>query len=141
MDAALKAYRADHSTVGWQGFYGTEFRNITFTGERQAAEATLDRYQTYQLDDRRIRKLATSGQLRAAIALCTSYAPGDSNYAFDQYDKSLAALIAINQNAFAGAIDGGRHDLRGWPLIPWIAGLAILALTVGGIVPRVTEYR
>lgn len=141
LDDALRAYHADTADVGWQGFYGTEFHNITFSGERQAAEATLARYQAYQLDDRHIRQLATSGQLRDAIAFCTSYAPGASNYAFDQYDKALAALIAINQNAFNGAIAGGRHDLRGWPFIPWVAGLAILALTVGGIVPRITEYR
>jgi hypothetical protein len=141
LDSALRAYRTDPGTVGWQGFYGTEFRNITFTGERQAAETTLARYQTYQLDDRHIRQLATSGQTRDAIAFCTSYAPGASNYAFDQYDKALAALIAINQNAFTAAIDDGRHDLRGWSFIPWLAGLAILALTVGGVVPRITEYR
>ena len=141
LDGALRAYRNDHATVGWQGFYGTEFRNITFTGERQAAETTLERYQTYQLDDRRIRALATSGKLSDAIAFCTSYAPGASNYAFDQYDKSLAALIAINQKAFTGAIDDGRSDLRGWQFVPWIAGLAILALIVIGVVPRITEYR
>jgi lipopolysaccharide export LptBFGC system permease protein LptF len=138
---ALRAYQADTGNVGWQGFYGTEFRNVTFIGEREAAEATLARYQSYQLDDRHIRQLATSGQLRDAIAFCTSYAPGESNYAFDQYDKALAALIAINQNAFASAIAGGRNDLRGWQVVPWITGLAILALSVGGIVPRITEYR
>jgi hypothetical protein len=141
LDSALRAYRADSGNVGWQGFYGTEFRNITFTGERPAAETTLARYQTYQLDDRHVRQLATSGQLRDAIAFCTSYAPGASNYAFDQYDKALATLIAINQNAFTAAIDNAQHDLRGWSFIPWLAGLAILALTVAGVVPRITEYR
>lgn len=141
LDGALRAYNADHADVGWQGFYGTEFHNITFAGERQAAEAALARYQTYQLDDRHIRQLATSGQLREAIAFCTSYVPGASNDAFDQYDKALAALIAINQTAFTGAIDGGRHDLRGWRVIPWIADVVILALTVGGTVPRIIEYR
>jgi hypothetical protein len=141
LDTALRAYRAGRGDVGWQGFYGTEFRNITFTGERQAAETTLARYQTYQLDDRHIRQLAASGQLRAAIAFCTSYAPGESNDAFDQYDKALAALIAINQNAFAAAIDDGQQELVGWGFIPWLAGLVILALTVAGLVPRITEYR
>jgi hypothetical protein len=141
LDAALRAYRGDHANVGWQGFYGTEFRNITFTGERQAAETTLARYQSYQLDDRRIRQLVASGQLRDAVAFCTSYAPGASNDAFSQYDKALAALIAINQNAFTAAVDGGRRDLRGWQLIPWIVGLVILGSTVGGVVPRITEYR
>lgn len=112
----------------------------TFAGERQAAETTLAGYQAYQLDDRHLRQLVASGRLRDAIAFCTSYAPGASNYAFDQYDKASASLIAINQNAFNAAIDDGRHDLRGWQFIPWIAVLAMLALTVAGVVPRITEY-
>jgi hypothetical protein len=137
---ALAAYH-DHGDVGWNGFYGTEFRNITFTGERAAAETTLQRYQTYQLDDRRIRALAGAGRLSDAIAFCTSYHPGDSNYAFDQYDQALAALIAINTNAFIHAVTDGEHELDGWtPGL--LAGCAtILALTVTGVWRRLAEYR
>jgi hypothetical protein len=138
---ALTAYHNNHDTIGWHGFYGTEFRNITFTGERDAAETTLQRYQTYQQDDRRIRHLATTGHLRDAIALCTSYHPGDSNYAFDRYDQALAALIAINQNAFEHAIHDGDNDLRGWSVIPWATAVAIAALAVLGPRARLTEYQ
>ena len=66
-DVALRAYRKDSADIGWQGFYGKGFRNITFVGERALAEKTVETYQIYQADDRRIRRLATSGQLRAAI--------------------------------------------------------------------------
>ena len=97
LDAALQAYNKRHTDVRLGGYFGTELRNITFAGERAAADETLIRYQIYQRDDRRIRSLATGGDLRAAIAFCTSYQPDDSNYAFGQYDRALTTVIAINQ--------------------------------------------
>ncbi len=137
---AVTAYH-DHGDVGWNGFFGTEFRNITFPGERGAAVTTLMRYQTYQLDDRRIRALVDAGHLGDAIAFCTSYAPGASNDAFDQYDEALAALIAINTNAFNQAVDDAGHELDGWtPTL--LAGCAtLIALTVAGVWRRLAEYR
>lgn len=138
---AIDAYRSDHGDIGWTGLYGTEFRNITFTGERSAAETALLRYQTYQQDDRRLRTLATTGHLPEAIAFCTSYAPGRSNDAFDRYDKALAALIAINTDAFAGAVDDGDHELDGWTAGLLLAGAVLLGLIVAGIWPRLAEYR
>jgi hypothetical protein len=138
---AITAYQHDNTTIGWNGFFGTEFRNITFTGERAAAEATLMRYQTYQLDDRRIRALVNAGHLHDAIALCTSYRPGDSNYAFDQYDEALAALITINQNAFNQAIADGGRELDGWTPGLLSGCAVILTLMIIGVWPRLAEYR
>jgi hypothetical protein len=62
---AAKAYAANHSDVRFGGYLGSEFRNITFNGERAAAEQTLVRWQVYQRDDRRIRALNVSGNRRA----------------------------------------------------------------------------
>jgi hypothetical protein len=137
---AITAYR-DRRDVTWNGSFGTEFRNITFTGERAAAETTLLRYQTYQLDDRRIRALVNAGRLSDAIAFCTSYHPGDSNYDFDQYDQALAALIAINTNAFNQAIADGEHELDGWTPALLTGCAVMLALTVTGVWRRLAEYR
>jgi hypothetical protein len=138
--AALTAYH-DRGDIGWTGFFGTEFRNITFTGERAAAVTVLTRFQTYQLDDRRIRSLLSSGLRSDAIAFCTSYHPGDSNYAFDQYDRALAALIAINIKAFNQAVADGEQELDGWTPALLVSGAAILALTVAGAWRRLAEYR
>jgi hypothetical protein len=138
---AITAYQQANTNIGWTGFYGTEFRNITFTGERAAAETTLLQYQTYQRDDRQIRALVAAGRLRDAIAFCTGYAPGQSNYDFDQYDKALAALIAINQDAFSQSITDGDHEIDGWTPALLVACVVILALTVIGIRPRLAEYR
>ena len=135
--AALRTYPKSPDDPEWHGYYGVEFRNITFVGERAAAEKTLQKYQIYQADDRRIRRLTTTGQLRAAIAFCTSYDPGQSNYAFDQYDKALAALIGINQRAFDQSVADGAHELDGWTVM---AGLLVLGLLLLGLRGRLAEY-
>jgi hypothetical protein len=139
---AIGAYHASHADVRFGGYFGVEFRNITFAGERAAAERTLAAYQVYQRDDRRIRALNRSGDLRAAIAFDTSYAPGNSNWAFTQYDNALTGLIAINQRAFTGAISAGQQDMNGWTsYIPAGAAILVIVLVLAGIRPRLAEYR
>jgi hypothetical protein len=139
---ALSVYRADHADVRFGGYFGVEFRNITFAGERAAAEKALAAYQVYERDDRHIRALNRGGNLRAAIAFDTSYAPGNSNWAFTQYDNALVALIAINQRAFTGAISAGQQDTTGWTwLIPGAALVGISILVLAGVRPRLAEYR
>jgi hypothetical protein len=139
---ALRAYQARNSDVRFTGFFGTELNNITFPGERAAAEKTLAAYQVYQLDDRKIRAMATTGDLRAAILFCISTSPGNSNYDFGQYDAALTALIAINQHAFDGAIADGDRETGGWTgLIPGLTVLLLAASVFVGVRPRLAEYR
>jgi hypothetical protein len=139
--AAVDTYHVDAEDIDWRGYYGTEFRNITFPGERAAAENVLHLFQAYQIDDRHIRDLRDDGDLQGAIAFCTSYQPGQSNYVFDQYDRALATLIAINQTAFDTTITHSEHDLRGWTLIPWLALAGLVVLLAAGTWPRFAEYR
>ena len=82
--------------VNFGGYLGAEFRNITFPGERVAAGQALAAYQVYERDDRHIRALNQAGDLRQAIAFDTSYASGNSNWAFTRYDRAL--------------VDAGRHQ-------------------------------
>jgi hypothetical protein len=139
---AMAAYRANNADVRFGGYLGAEFRNITFVGERAAAQNALATYQVYERDDRHIRALNARGNLRGAIAFDTSYATGNSNWAFTQYDNALVSVITINQNAFNAAIAAGQQGLRGWTgLIPAITVLLILALVLAGVRPRLVEYR
>jgi hypothetical protein len=145
-DAALarviSAYRTDNADIRFGGYLGTEFRNITFTGERAEAESALAAYQVYERDDRHIRALNRDGNLRGAIAFDTSYARGNSNWAFTQYDDALTALIAINQHAFDQAISSGQRDVHGWTaIIPAAAVALIIAAVLAGVRPRLAEYR
>ena len=120
---------------------GAEFRNITFPGERAAAEETLARYRDYQADDRTIRALVTAGHLDRAVAFCTSYAPGASNHDFEAYDQSLERLIAINQNAFDRTVRAGVTRLDGWAAALWAGSALTLVLSALGVRGRLGEYR
>ncbi|MBC3842500.1 hypothetical protein GXW82_26845 [Streptacidiphilus sp. 4-A2] len=139
--AAIDDYQADHARIDFGGFLGAEFHNITFPGERAAAEATLTAYQKYQLDDRHLRALMTSGQLGAAVAYNTSLAPGGSNADFALYDAALTKLIAINDDAYQNAAASGRSELS--DRLPLLAGgsLVVMVLCLLGARPRLAEYR
>jgi hypothetical protein len=139
---AIGAYRANHADVRFGGYLGAEFRNITFTGERAAAERALAAYQVYERDDRHIRALNARGELSAAITFDTSYAPGNSNWAFEQYDNALVAVIGVNQRAFSEAIQAGHQGVRGWTgVIPAGAVVFLVAAVLVGVRPRLAEYR
>jgi hypothetical protein len=140
--SAIKAYRANHADVGFGGYFGVEFRNITFPGERAAAEKTLYAYQVYERYDRHLRALNQHGDLSAAIAFDTSVAPGNSNWAFYRYDTALVSIITINQRAFTQAITASEHGTAGWTgPIPALAVLAALILVLAGTRSRLAEYR
>jgi hypothetical protein len=116
--AALSAYQQNNNEIQWLGYWGDEFRNIAFPGERQAAELSMKRFQVYERDDRKLRKLNNTGQLVAAITFDTSYKMGSSNWAFSQYDDAQVQVIDIDENAFNQAIADGLHALDGWTVIP-----------------------
>ncbi|MHA6758105.1 hypothetical protein [Streptacidiphilus sp. PAMC 29251] len=141
LGSAVTAYQGNQADVGFGGFYGTEFRNITFPGERAAAEKALTTYQAYQLDDRKIRALVAEGRLRDAIAYCTSLAPSGSNADFAAQDAALRQVTAINSAAFAAAVAHGRGELS--TRIPLLAGDAalVLLLCLLGVRPRLAEFR
>jgi hypothetical protein len=139
--SAINAYDADHSNVDFGGFYGTEFNNITFPGERAAAEATLTAYQKYELDDRTLRGYVDSGQLDTAVSYNTSLAPGGSNADLALYDAALTKLIGINFSAYQSAAATGGSELS--DRLPLLAGgtVAIMLLCLVGVHPRLKEYR
>lgn len=144
-DAALaadvRAYQADNTDVRFGGYLGTEFRNITFTGERAAATRALLAYQVYEKDDRKLRAMAKTN-LAQAIAFDIGTGPGQSDWAFNQWDGALGSVITINENAFTAAIRDGHTTGSPWiALIPAIGTALIAALAIAGTRPRLAEYR
>jgi len=166
-DAALatdiSAYQANHADVRFGGYLGTEFRNITFTGEPSAATKALLAYQVYERDDRRLRALAAGGgamtggngargigatasggrqRLSQAIAFDIGTSPGQSDWAFSNWDAALGSLIAINEKAFTAATTAGTRTGSGWARVVPVVGIAVIAgLTVAGAWRRIGEYR
>jgi hypothetical protein len=139
--ADIKAYQRDNADVRFGGYLGAEFRNITFPGERQAAVAALLSFQRYEKDDRTLRGLAAKSPA-AAVGYDIGTAPGQSDWAFNQYDAALSGVIAVNSRAFTAAVHDGGGGGTGWELLfPGLGLVLVAVLTVVGVRPRLAEYR
>jgi hypothetical protein len=126
--------------VRFGGYLGTEFRNITFPGERAAAVRTLLAYQVYERDDRKLRALAKTN-LPAAVAFDIGTAPDQSDGAFNTYGADLSSVIAINSAAFADAIQAGQGDTATWNVVfPAVGAVLLAGLVLAGVRPRLAEY-
>ncbi|MGW6395317.1 hypothetical protein ACWFR1_33570 [Streptomyces sp. NPDC055103] len=136
-----KAYQANHEDKRFTGEFRRELDNITFPGERAAAERTVEAYAVCQRDDRTIRSLVAAGREREAVAFCISWEPGRSNAHFGAWMSALDEVTAINSDAFDAAADDGRAAVTGH--LPWSVGglLAAAALAVLGLRSRLAEFR
>ncbi|MFB7502525.1 hypothetical protein [Streptomyces broussonetiae] len=139
--ATWQAYRADHHDLRFTGEFRRELDNITFPGERAAAERTVDAYAVYQRDDRKIRALLAAGRESEAAEFCMGWEPGTSNARFEAWMVALDKVTGINRAHFDSSVDEGRAAVDG--LLPWAGGLlaAAVLLTVLGLRPRLAEFR
>ena len=92
-----------------KGYLADELNNITFAGELAAAEETLLKFLDYLKIDQQIRDLKDE---RQAVDLCLGTQPGQSDWAFDQFDQALGKTIKINRDALR-LEPGGRRRLAG----------------------------
>ncbi|MFE1308656.1 hypothetical protein [Streptomyces sp. NPDC058755] len=136
-----QAYETDHHDLRFTGEFRRELDNITFPGERAAAERTVRAYVVYEHDDRKIRSLVATGQERAATEFCMGWEPGTSNAHFGAWMAALDRLTDINRAHFDSSVRDGRSTVD--TLLPWAAGLllASMALTALGLRPRLAEFR
>jgi hypothetical protein len=136
-----QAYRSDHHDLRFTGEFRRELDNITFPGERAAAEKTVDAYAVYQRDDRKIRALLAAGKDHEAAEFCMGWEPGTSNAHFGAWMAALDTVTGINRAHFASAVGEGRSAVSG--LLPWAGGLLLAgaALTALGLRPRLAEFR
>lgn len=137
-----RAYQADHHDLRFTGGFRRELDNITFPGERAAAEKTVEAYAVYQRDDREIRALPAAGKADQAVEFCSmGWEPGTSHAHFGAYMAALGQVTEINRAHFTASADAGRSAVTG--LLPWTGGLllAAAALTALGLRPRPAEFR
>jgi hypothetical protein len=139
--AARTAYLGDHADLRFTGYLGDEFRNITFPGERAAAERALAGWTAYQHDDHVTRTDLATDRLGTAIAFNTSYAHGGSNYEFAQWDDAMSADVAVNEHAFTTGAHAGQSELRTDETVLAVCWALALAATVVGVRPRLAEFR
>ena len=115
------------------GYLGDELANITFTGEKAAADATLAAWGDYLTIDRRIRDLEGAGRTAEAVDLDVGSKEGQSNWAFARFNNALARVTEINQRAFEGAVAASEGlvdtTLLGCVAVAWL--LACLGVWIG----------
>ncbi len=138
---ALIASCVPGSKPTFPGDLGDELRNITFTGEQDAAVDTLRDWGSYMALDAQIRTLETTGHHADAVTLCTGLAPGQSDYAFAQFDTALGKTLGINQAQFDLTVARAFSGLRPLSFVSAAATFLIVVLTWLGIAPRLREYR
>ncbi|SNT42206.1 hypothetical protein SAMN05421770_11334 [Granulicella rosea] len=139
---ALVTANASHgrSTPGFTGYLADELNNITFPGERAAAIETFVTFEQYMGVDAGIRVLARSGQHDKAVALCIGSSPGQSDWAFEQFDRASAKTLEINQKAFDEAVKEGLAAVDKLELKGAVAAVLIAILAAFGLAGRIREY-
>ncbi|MBD0746928.1 hypothetical protein BG418_02620 [Streptomyces sp. CBMA152] len=141
LDVTWGDYRNGRGDKDFTGEYRRELDNLTFPGEREAAEKTVDAYVVYQQDDRKFRKLVAENKIREATEFCVGWAPDTSNAHFGAWMQALDEVTAINSDHHYRAIASGRDAIS--YLAPTAGtGLVLMAgLVAFGLRPRLAEYR
>jgi hypothetical protein len=124
-------------------YLAAEINNVTFTGEREAASRMLQAYSQYFGIDSEIRQLHMSGNKEKqdrAISICIGTDPGESNWAFEQFDTALGDTLKINQDQFDLALSHGVNNVTVVGVLNPILALCVVALTIAGLRPRMQEY-
>ena len=127
-------------TTGLTGLFADELNNLTFSGERKLAVATLQSFNEYVKIDKQIRQLYRSGKVAEAIALCVGTKPGESNWAFDRYKNLHTELMDLNKKEFDKNIEIGNSRVENFEIIATVALGSIAILTLFGVRPRLMEY-
>ncbi len=125
---------------GLNGLYATQLNNITFDGELAATIEMLKTFDTYLQIDEQIRQFYRSGKLAEAIALCTGYQQGQSNWAFERYKNANEKLRKINEAVFDEKIESANQKLNYFEIIALMALGGVAVITLFGLRPRLAEY-
>ena len=123
------------------GFLGEELANITFEGEKEVATESVTTFAEYLKIDGKIRELEKSGQYKEALALNIGTKPGESNWAYDRFDKALGKTIDMNQKEFDRNVSKAFSKLNVFPYVLGIVLIVVIAASIVGMKPRLDEYR
>lgn len=139
-DAVITGLSKD-SSGQYGGYMADELRNITFSGELEAASQTVQEFLHYQDVDARIRKLENDGKHADAVELCTGTRPGESNAVFADFDNALKLTLDINDTEFTRASAEATHRLRIFDVEAAVVALLIAVAAYLGLRARLNEYK
>ncbi|MEV0410724.1 hypothetical protein AB0I68_07910 [Streptomyces sp. NPDC050448] len=141
LDETWAAYLKSHEDKRFTGEFRRELDNVTFAGERVAAERTVAAYAVYQRDDRTFRRLVAEGKTKEATVFSIGWASDTSNAHFGEWMKALDEVTAINQKHFDLAVREGRGAVTTQAPMAAAALLLTAGLTALGLRRRLAEFR
>jgi hypothetical protein len=137
-------YHVDSVEIGPSGkvtgLLVDELHNVTFQGEKEAAEGAVAELTTVSGLDERIRRLENQGKHAEAVELCIGFRDDGARAAFDRFDATLQRTLAINQAAFEEVTAASDRTLRRAEIIDPVLALAVALFAWLGIRPRLREY-
>jgi hypothetical protein len=139
--ATWNAYRTDHGDLRFGGEFRRELDNITFPGERAAAEKNVEAYYAYQRDDQRIRELVDQGRESGAVSFGIGWGAHESNEDFKLWMDAMDHNIDVNQKWFDSSLRDSGSDLNTRLPLSGVALVLAAGCAVLGIRPRLAEFR
>jgi hypothetical protein len=124
----------------FKGFLADELRNITFTGEREAALAAVQTWSRYCETDQQTAVLETNNRYADAISLHLSKEASGGIGTATRFAQALQLVIGINQDVFDKTVAEGLNKLQGLEWIVVALCLGVMITTTAGIWPRIREY-
>ncbi len=131
---------ADPDDPGTLGYLGQSAQDSLLPGQEDALAEVLTAYAALQEEDQLMREAAEEEDLAAAIDIRMGVAHAEDGL-FPAYTEALGGLIDLHQEEFTAGIDRGDAALSPWTWGLPVGALALLALVVVGVRPRLAEYR
>jgi hypothetical protein len=122
------------------GLLADELHNVTFLGERDAAQAAVQALGDYLGADDRMRALERQGKHADALDAALGSRPDQAGPVFDRLDAALQRTTAINQDAFGRVMTIADAGLKRAEWLEPAFALAIVLAAWLGIRPRLKEY-
>lgn len=131
---------SDPDDPGTLGYLGQSAQESLLPGQEDALAEVLTTYNALQEEDQRMRAAAEDGDQAAAIDIRMGVANAEDGV-FPAYAEALDGLIELHQEEFTAGIARGDAALSPWSWGLPVGALALLALVVVGVRPRLAEYR
>ncbi|MFC4060050.1 hypothetical protein ACFOWE_17225 [Planomonospora corallina] len=127
------AEKAGDGRTAFLGLVGQAAARTTLSGSAPAVADVLRQYKEFQQADRRMRELRPRGAVEQRMTRLETE--------FEQYDAALVKLAGLYRASFDREIGDGEERVRElWFLLP-VAVASTAVLVLGGVRPRLTEYR
>lgn len=124
-----------------EGYLNAALKNITSKDARTSTEDAITSWVTYVEIDRDVHSYEYDSRHAEAVALSVGNEPGQGNFQFERFDKTLTESININKNSFDNSINSAFKTLNILPYVIIVILLLVAAACMLGMKPRLNEYR